>query len=50
MIKKKRIKEKKIKKTSSKKKIKFAQIKKKKKKLPFLTFQEIIFKLQKILV
>ena len=47
MIKKKRIKEKKIKKTSSKKKIKFAQIKKKKKKLPFLTFQEIIFKLQK---
>ena len=47
MIKKKTIKEKKIKKTSSKKKIKFAQIKKKKKKLPFLTFQEIIFKLQK---
>jgi len=47
MIKKKRIKEKKIKKTSSKKKIKFAQIKKKKKKLPFLTFQEIIFNLQK---
>ena len=47
MIKKKRIKEKKIKKTSSKKKIKFSQIKKKRKKLPFLTFQEIIFKLQK---
>ena len=45
MIKKKKIK--KIKKTSSQKKIKFAQIKKKKKKLPFLTFQEIIFKLQK---
>ena len=38
MIKKKKIKE---------KKIKFAKIKKKKKKLPFLTFQEIIFKLQK---
>ena len=47
MIKKKKIKKKKIKKTSSLKKIKFAQIKKKKKKLPFLTFQEIIFKLQK---
>ena len=50
MIKKKKIKKKKIKKikkTSSQKKIKFAQIKKKKKKLPFLTFQEIIFKLQK---
>ena len=44
---KKNIKKKKIKKTNSKKKIKFAQIKKKKKKLPFLTFQEIIFKLQK---
>ena len=44
MIKKKKIKKKKI---SSQKKIKFAQIKKKKKKLPFLTFQEIIFKLQK---
>ena len=38
IIKKKNIKE---------KKIKFAKIKKKKKKLPFLTFQEIIFKLQK---
>ena len=47
MIKKKRKKEKKIKKTSSKKKIKFSQIKKKRKKLPFLTFQEIIFNLQK---
>ncbi len=47
MIKKKKIKKKKIKKISSQKKIKFAQIKKKKKKLPFLTFQEIIFKLQK---
>ena len=47
MIKKKKIKKKKIKKTSSQKKIKFARIKKKKKKLPFLTFQEIIFKLQK---
>tara|TARA_B100000212_G_scaffold190594_1_gene143677 strand:- start:4384 stop:5331 length:948 start_codon:yes stop_codon:yes gene_type:complete len=47
MIKKKKIKKKKIKKTSSKKKLKFARIKKKKKKLPFLTFQEIIFKLQK---
>ena len=40
-------KKKKIKKTNPQKKIKFAQIKKKKKKLPFLTFQEIIFKLQK---
>ena len=47
MIKKKKTKKKKIKKTSSQKKIKFVQIKKKKKKLPFLTFQEIIFKLQK---
>ena len=47
MIKKKKTKKKKIKKTSSQKKTKFVQIKKKKKKLPFLTFQEIIFKLQK---
>ena len=47
MIKKKKIKKKKIEKISSLKKIKFAQIKKKRKKLPFLTFQEIIFKLQK---
>ena len=44
---KKNIKKKKIKKTNPQKKIKFVQIKKKKKKLPFLTFQEIIFKLQK---
>ena len=47
MIKKKKVKKKKIKKTNLKKKTEFEQIKKTKKKLPFLTFQEIIFKLQK---
>ena len=47
MIKKKKIKKNKLKKTNLKKKIKFTNIKKKKKKLPFLTFQEIILKLQK---
>ena len=47
MIKKKKIKKKKIKKTNLKKKTEFEQIKKTKKKLPFLTFHEIIFKLQK---
>ena len=47
MIKKKKVKKNKIKKTNLKKKTEFKQIKKTKKKLPFLTFQEIIFKLQK---
>ena len=47
MIKKKKVKKNKIKKTNLKKKTEFEQIKKTKKKLPFLTFQEIIFKLQK---
>ena len=47
MIKKKKVKKKKIKKTNLKKKTEFEQIKKTKKKLPFLTFHEIIFKLQK---
>ena len=47
MIKKKKVKKKKIKKTNLKKKTEFEKIKKTKKKLPFLTFQEIIFKLQK---
>jgi glycyl-tRNA synthetase alpha chain len=47
MIKKKKVKKNKIKKTNMKKKTEFKQIKKTKKKLPFLTFQEIIFKLQK---
>ena len=47
MIKKKKVKKNKTKKTNLKKKTEFKQIKKTKKKLPFLTFQEIIFKLQK---
>ena len=47
MIKKKKVKKNKIKKTNLKKKTEFEQLKKTKKKLPFLTFQEIIFKLQK---
>ena len=47
MIKKKKVKKNKIKKTNLKKKTEFEKIKKTKKKLPFLTFQEIIFKLQK---
>ena len=47
MIKKKKVKKNKIKKTNLKKKTEFEQIKKTKKKLPFLTFHEIIFKLQK---
>ena len=47
MIKKKKVKKNKTKKTNLKKKTEFEQIKKTKKKLPFLTFQEIIFKLQK---
>ena len=47
MIKKKKVKKNKITKTNLKKKTEFEQIKKTKKKLPFLTFQEIIFKLQK---
>ena len=47
MIKKKKVKKNKIKKTNLKKKTEFEQIKKTKKKPPFLTFQEIIFKLQK---